>query len=607
MPQLRLALAQVDTRVGDFAGNADWCATGRRAAAEAGRPSRRLPRDDADRLPGGGPRAARVVRRRAREPRSRSWPPSWPTTGSASCRRRRLPRPRRGAGRRPAGGGLGTGTPRTAAPATRRGCPQQRRRRAARRRGRRPLRQAPPAELRRLRRGPLLRAGRRARRWCASHGVDVALADLRGPLAGGRPGRGDPGRPASTCWSCLNASPYERDKDDLRLAAGAPPRRRGRAHDRLPQPGRRPGRAGLRRRLDGGRRRRRGAGPRAAVRRAPAHRRPDPSPPTVDQDGRPTAGSGRMTVTRHVLRRAGRAVRAAAAARRRAARRLRGGLARRWSRACGDYMRQERLPSVVLGMSGGIDSALVAALAADAIGGRRVVGVSMPSEVLQRALARTTPQDLAEPHRRCTTASQPIAPMVDAYHEVGRADRRRGGEPAGPGARHAADGAVEPATGHLVLATGNKSELAVGYSTLYGDAVGGFAPIKDVPKTLVWELARWRNAEARARGEIAADPAELDRQAAVGGAAPGPARPGLAARRTRCSTPCSSGYVDARPGPRRAARARASTRRSSTGWSRWSTGRSGSAGSPRRARRSAEGVRPRPAAADHQPLARGQA
>ncbi len=55
--------------------------------------------------------------------------------------------------------------------------------------------------------------------------------------------------------------------------------------------------------------------------------------------------------------------------------------------------------------------------------------------------------------------------------------------------------------GHLVLATGNKSEISVGYSTLYGDSVGGFAPIKDVPKTLVWKLARWRNASASQRGE----------------------------------------------------------------------------------------------------------
>jgi NAD+ synthase (glutamine-hydrolysing) len=62
--------------------------------------------------------------------------------------------------------------------------------------------------------------------------------------------------------------------------------------------------------------------------------------------------------------------------------------------------------------------------------------------------------------------------------------------------------------GHLVLTTGNKSELATGFSTLYGDSAGGFAPIKDVPKTLVWELARWRNDAATARGEVPPIPAE---------------------------------------------------------------------------------------------------
>ena len=124
--------------------------------------------------------------------------------------------------------------------------------------------------------------------------------------------------------------------------------------------------------------------------------------------------------------------------------------------------------------------------------------------------------------------------------------------------------------GHLVLATGNKSELAVGYSTLYGDAVGGFAPLKDVPKTLVWRLARWRNARRRAPGRDAADPGELDQQAAVGRAAPRPARHRLAARRT-----------SARRRPRRlrraGPRARASCSRpaSTASWSRgccgWST------------------------------------
>ncbi len=89
--------------------------------------------------------------------------------------------------------------------------------------------------------------------------------------------------------------------------------------------------------------------------------------------------------------------------------------------------------------------------------------------------------------------------------------------------------ALSNAEGHLVLATGNKSELAVGYSTIYGDAVGGFAPIKDVPKTLVWRLARWRNAAGRGARRDAADPAQLDHQAALGRAAPGPARQRLAA------------------------------------------------------------------------------
>jgi NAD+ synthase (glutamine-hydrolysing) len=96
--------------------------------------------------------------------------------------------------------------------------------------------------------------------------------------------------------------------------------------------------------------------------------------------------------------------------------------------------------------------------------------------------------------------SVPIKPMVDAFVSAlgltGLAEenvqaRIRGTTLMG----------LSNAEGHLVLATGNKSELAVGYSTIYGDAVGGFAPIKDVPKTLVWALARWRNERAEAAGE----------------------------------------------------------------------------------------------------------
>ena len=164
-----------------------------------------------------------------------------------------------------------------------------------------------------------------------------------------------------------------------------------------------------------------------------------------------------------------------------------------------DYVVKNGFTSVVLGMSGGIDSAVVAALAADAIGGDRVHGVSMPSGY-SSGHSRSDAADLA---RRIGAVYReaPIGPMVDAFVESlklsGLAEenvqaRVRGTTLMG----------LSNAEGHLVLATGNKSELAVGYSTIYGDAVGGFAPIKDVPKTLVWTLARWRNEQARARGEI---------------------------------------------------------------------------------------------------------
>jgi NAD+ synthase (glutamine-hydrolysing) len=164
----------------------------------------------------------------------------------------------------------------------------------------------------------------------------------------------------------------------------------------------------------------------------------------------------------------------------------------------GDYVRKNGFRSVVLGVSGGIDSAVVAALAADAIGGAHVHGVSMPSSYSSDH-SRTDAEDLAT-RIGANYRQVPIAAMVDAFISAlgltGLAEenvqaRVRGTTLMG----------LSNAEGHLVLATGNKSELAVGYSTIYGDAVGGFAPIKDVPKTLVWALARWRNAAAEARGE----------------------------------------------------------------------------------------------------------
>jgi len=163
-----------------------------------------------------------------------------------------------------------------------------------------------------------------------------------------------------------------------------------------------------------------------------------------------------------------------------------------------DYVTKNGFRSVVLGMSGGIDSAVVATIAADAIGGDNVYGVSLPSEYSSEH-SKSDARDLAErigAHFRVV----PIAPMVDAFVEslalTGLAEENVQARVRGTTLM-----ALSNAEGHLVLATGNKSELAVGYSTIYGDAVGGFAPIKDVPKTLVWELARWRNSAAQARGE----------------------------------------------------------------------------------------------------------
>jgi NAD+ synthase (glutamine-hydrolysing) len=163
-----------------------------------------------------------------------------------------------------------------------------------------------------------------------------------------------------------------------------------------------------------------------------------------------------------------------------------------------DYIRKNGFRSVVFGMSGGIDSSVVAAIAADAIGGENVYGVSMPSDYS----SEHSKSDAADLARRIGANFRvvPIAQMVDDFVETlkltGVAEENVQARVRGTTLM-----ALSNAEGHLVLAPGNKSELAVGYSTIYGDAVGGFGPIKDVPKTLVWKLARWRNAEAEARGE----------------------------------------------------------------------------------------------------------
>ena len=257
----------------------------------------------------------------------------------------------------------------------------------------------------------------------------------------------------------------------------------------------------------------------------------------------------------------------------------------RWSPGCATTSARTGSARSCSGMSGGIDSAVVAAIAADAIGG---------DERLRRLACRATyssehsqsdAADLAErigAHYRVV----PIAPMVDAFvaslELTGLAEENVQARVRGTTLM-----ALSNAEGHLVLATGNKSELAVGYSTIYGDAVGGFAPIKDVPKTLVWRLARWRNAHAEARGEPPPIPQNSISKPPSAELRPGPARHRLAAR-LRGARRGARALRRRRPGRRRDRRPTGSTptlveRVAADG----RRAPSGSAGSTRPARRSA--------------------
>jgi NAD+ synthase (glutamine-hydrolysing) len=164
-----------------------------------------------------------------------------------------------------------------------------------------------------------------------------------------------------------------------------------------------------------------------------------------------------------------------------------------------DYVDKNGFPGVLIGLSGGIDSALTAALAVDALGADRVTGVAMPS-VFSSPESLGDAKDLSD---LLGIALQviPIAPAVAAL-EAALAEAFAGRPPgvAEENLQARVRGtllmALSNKLGAMVLATGNKSEIAVGYSTLYGDMVGGFAPIRDVAKTTVYDLARWRNAQA---------------------------------------------------------------------------------------------------------------
>jgi NAD+ synthase (glutamine-hydrolysing) len=174
-----------------------------------------------------------------------------------------------------------------------------------------------------------------------------------------------------------------------------------------------------------------------------------------------------------------------------------------------DYVEKNGFAHVVLGLSGGIDSALVACVAADALGAARVSAVIMPS----RYSSSGTQQDARDLAAALAVRAHelPIEPVVESYDETLR--------PEFEGLPHDLTEenlqarvrgnllmALSNKFGWLVLTTGNKSEMSVGYTTLYGDLAGGFAVIKDVPKTLVYRLCEWRNSPEAADGDRASAP-----------------------------------------------------------------------------------------------------
>ena len=164
-----------------------------------------------------------------------------------------------------------------------------------------------------------------------------------------------------------------------------------------------------------------------------------------------------------------------------------------------DYVRKCGFTSAVLGLSGGVDSALTAAIAVDALGADRVLGVLMPSPYSSQG-SLDDARELAT-HLGIETMTLPIEPLMQAFDRSLRS--ALGSEPPGVAAENIQARirgnllmALSNTRGALLLTTGNKSELSVGYCTLYGDMSGGLAVIADVPKTMVYRVARWRNETA---------------------------------------------------------------------------------------------------------------
>ncbi|HUA96575.1 MAG TPA: NAD+ synthase, partial [Acidimicrobiales bacterium] len=180
-----------------------------------------------------------------------------------------------------------------------------------------------------------------------------------------------------------------------------------------------------------------------------------------------------------------------------------------------DYLEKNGFAGAVVGLSGGIDSSLVATVAVDAVGPDRVTGLTMPSRYSSQG-SRADAEDLAQ-RLGISLHEVPIEEAHAAFADL--LSPVLGSPPSGlvdenlqSRVRGVLLMAFSNATGAIVLTTGNKSEMATGYSTLYGDSAGGFAVIKDVPKTLVYELCRYRNRRAEEAGSVGPVPqAVLDK------------------------------------------------------------------------------------------------
>ena len=190
-----------------------------------------------------------------------------------------------------------------------------------------------------------------------------------------------------------------------------------------------------------------------------------------------------------------------------------------------DYVTKHGFPGVVMGLSGGVDSALTLAIAVDALGAERVHAVMMPS----RYTAQMSLDD-AQAQARGMGVHYSVFPIEGMFEATLAAlDEFAGREPdtteenIQSRCRMLLLMGISNKTGRMLLTTGNKSEMAVGYATLYGDMAGGFAPIKDCSKLLVYRLAAYCNSQRRGH------PAAGDRPSALGGAATGPEGLGFAA------------------------------------------------------------------------------